>query len=245
MAGAGGYCVAWPAQPATAHVHTLALALSMSGIRWFDNTTVADAIALAAAEDRPLLVDFWSPTCLGCAKLFAVTYPDPRVERALGEAFVCIKYDTKAPNEWFRRLNGSFGHHWHPNVVVMDHRLVEGRRFIGYLPPEEFVAQVEVGRALVALHHQRARDARAILGAVLARFPHAHVAPEAMYWEGVAAYRVGGRLPALTDVWRELAGRYPTSEWTVRADCLDVVIPATGFRMSDPASVRLVAAPAA
>jgi hypothetical protein len=187
----------------------------------------------------------WLPNAPDPTPHSAVTHPDPRGERALDEAFVCIEYDTKAPNEWLRRLNGSFGHHWHPNVVVMDHRLVEGRRFIGYLPPEEFVAQVEVGRALVALHHQRARDARAILGAVLARFPHAHVAPEAMCWEGVAAYRGGGGLPALTDVLRELADRNPAREWAVRADCLDVVIPATGFRMSDPASVRLVAAPAA
>ena len=213
----------------------------MTDIRWFDNASAASAIELAKAESKPLLVDFWSPTCSGCAKLFAVTYRDPRVRKLLADCFVCIKYNTKAPNEWFKRLKGSFGHHWHPNIAVMDDRLTEARRFIGYLPPEDFIAQIEVGRALVALYRQQATNALQILVDVTQRYPNTHVAAEALYWAGVAAYRTGGGLPALTEYWVQIARRHPTSEWAVRADCLDVRIPSAGFSMSDPSSVELIA----
>ena len=212
----------------------------MDTIRWFDNTSVPAAIDFACAEGKPLLVDFWSPTCSGCAKLFAVTYPHESVRRLLADSFVCIKYNTKRPNEWFKRLNGSFGHHWHPNIVVLDARLTEARRFIGYLPPDDFVAQLEVGRALVELYNKRATNAREILDGVIDRYAHTHVAPEALYWAGVAAYRAGGGLPALTEVWERIPERYPDSEWVLRADCLDVRIPPEGFSMAEPSSVELI-----
>ena len=155
-----------------------------------------------------------------------------------------MKWDTKAPNRAFRRLNGAFGHHWHPSVVVMDHRLVEGRRFIGYPPPDVFVAQVEGGRSSRCSssgHGMRGRSSPTCSPAF--RMPTSR--PRRCTGKASRADRVGGGLPALTDVWRELADRYPTSERAVRADCLEGVIPPTGFRMSDPTAVRLVAAPAA
>ena len=214
----------------------------MPPIRWFDNTSVQEAVDTAAQHGTPMLVDFWSPTCSGCAKLFATTYRDPDVQAYLARTFVCIKYNTKAPNPWFKRLNGSYGHHWHPNVVVMDHRLTEARRFIGYLSADEFVAQLEVGRALMALRHGQAVESLAVLQGVLARSPGTFVAPEAMYWAGVAAYRAGGGLAALTPIWADLAVRYPASEWVLRADCLDVRIAAGGFSPDDPHSVQVITA---
>ncbi|HVE78610.1 MAG TPA: thioredoxin fold domain-containing protein [Gemmatimonadaceae bacterium] len=212
----------------------------MDSIRWFTNTSVPQAIELAAAEHKPLLVDFWSPTCRGCAKLFATTYPDPRVRRLLAESFVCIKYDTKAPNEWFRRLNGSFAHLWHPGIVVLDARLSEARRFVGFLPPEEFMAQLQVGAGLVHLYHGRPEQALERFELVTTTLPRTAVVPEAMYWAGVAQYRRGGGLDALRLVWERLAAEHPESDWANRADCLDVVIPPEGFSMADPGSVQLL-----
>ncbi len=46
---------------------------------WFTNLSVTEAISLAERTRRPLLVDFWSPTCLGCAKLAVTTLRDPGV----------------------------------------------------------------------------------------------------------------------------------------------------------------------
>jgi hypothetical protein len=208
-------------------------------VHWYQNSTAAEAAAEAAAFGRPLLVDFYHPTCKGCAKLVATTYRDPRVREHLSRHFVLLKYDTTRPNEWFRRLNGSYGHFWHPNVVVLDHHLIEARRFIGFLPAEEYLAQVDVGRALVSLYRTRAREALDLLEATLARWPHAHVAPEALYWAGVASYRVTKRIDALAERWGELARRFPGSQWALRADCLDAGFPPEGFDPRDPGTVTL------
>lgn len=211
----------------------------MSAVQWFDNDSIDEAQALAKRLHRPLLVDFWSPTCMGCAKMVAFTYADPGVQELLVATFVCLKYNTKTPNEGFLRLNGSFAHVWHPDIVVADARLKEARRIIGFLPPVELVAQLRVGLALLHLYHAEFGAALAELSAVTAG-AETGVRAEALYWAGVAAYRHGGGLPALRTKWEELVARHPRSDWALRADCLDVEIPPEGFDMKDPASVRLV-----
>ena len=184
-------------------------------------------------------MDFYHPTCKGCAKLVATTYRQPAVQEHLARHFVTLKYDTTRPNEWFRKLNGAFGHFWHPNVVVLDHHLIEARRFIGYLPAEEYLPAVDVGRALVSLYRTRPREALEVLDATLERWPGAHVAPEALYWAGVAAYRVTRRIEALAQRWEELGRRHPGSSWSLRADCLDARFLPEGFDPDRPETVTL------
>ena len=211
-------------------------------MRWYDNESVEAAIETARVSDRALLVDFWSPTCSGCAKLFAATYPDPGLRALLRESFVRIKYDATKPNEWFRKLNGPAALLWTPTIRVIDHRFTETRRFTGYLAPPEFMAQIELGRAGIEIHHGRSEQALPILRAVVERWPATFAAPEALYWAGVTAFRAGGGLAALTDVWARIGIEYPESDWAQRADCLDVRIPETGFQLSDPNSVVMMVA---
>lgn len=209
----------------------------MSEIDWFINGTVGEAVALAQQTQRPILVDFWHPTCRGCAKLFATTYSDAAL-RPAAPHFVWIKYKTTTPDFWFKRLNGRFAHFWHPDLLVLDHHLFELRRVIGYLPASELVAQLELGRALGHLYRREYGDALRVLDETVTRYPRAGVAPEALYWMGVAGYRVGGEAE-LVRIWKRIALEYPASDWRLRADCLDVVIPEEGFSPSDPTSVTL------
>jgi hypothetical protein len=210
----------------------------MSSVQWFDNDSIAEAQATAKDLRRPLLIDFWSPTCMGCAKLVARTYTDPSVRELLASTFVCVKYNTKKPNADFLRLNGSFAHVWHPDVVVADARLKEARRIIGFLPPLELIAQLRVGVALLELYHANFGAALSQLAKVIDD-DDTGPRPEALYWAGVAAYRQGGGLAALRPRWEELMARYPRSDWALRADCLDVEISPAGFDATDTASVRL------
>ena len=212
----------------------------MRDVTWFDNKTVELAVSEARAAGKPLLVDFWSPTCKGCAKLIKTTYSDPGVQRYLQEHFVLVKFNTTRPNEWFKRLNGSFGHFWHPNIVVLDHLLIELRRSIGYLPPAAFIAELELGRGIHALYHKRAPQALEILSRAADEQHSSHVAAEALYWAGVAAYRVSGGLPELAHYWERIAGRYPDSDWANRADCLDIEFDPSGFDENDEASITLI-----
>lgn len=208
----------------------------MTTLTWYDNESVEEALALASQERKPVLLDLWSPTCLGCAKLFVLTYSDSRVQEFVDEHFVCIKYSTKAANSHFKRLNGSFAHMWHPDLVVMDHRMAEVRRVIGYLPPPLFRAELTLALGLVQLYHGNHAQALATFTEVadgLAQEP----GPEARYWAGVAAARAGGGLPALAVEWQRLRQSHPASTWAARADCLDVAIPEEGFRFGDRSSV--------
>src|SRR5262249_26118908 len=131
---------------------------SMSEIDWFTNGTVGEAVALAQETRKPILIDFWHPTCLGCAKLFARTYPDAALDR-LAPHFIWIKYNTTTPDFWFKRLNGKFAHFWHPDLLVLDHHMIELRRVIGYLPAGELFPQLEVGRGLGLIFNRYHREA--------------------------------------------------------------------------------------
>ena len=221
----------------------------MTALTWYDNDSVAAALDDARDSGRPLLVDFFSRTCLGCAKLVATTYAEPRVRRFLADHLVCVKYDTKRPNEWFRRLNGGFAHVWHPDLVVLDprgmDRATEARRVIGYLPPDHLVAQLLVGIGLVRLHHADPAAALDAFARAAGTAPATGAAAEALYWAGVAAHRVGGGLAALAPWWERVAREHPGSDWAARADCLDVIIPAGGFDPDDPSTVTLASAVAA
>lgn len=215
----------------------------MSNTPWFDNDSVGDAIETAKMQRKPLLIDFWSPTCTGCAKLFATTYQDETVTRFLESAVVAVKYDTTRPNEWFLKLNGSSAHYWHPTIAIADARLKESRRFIGYLPAGEFIPQVQVGVAQLALYHKDPEMAASILAAAVRDYPNSGVAPEALYWGGVAAYRLGG-WPELRAAWKLIGEKYPSSDWVRRADCLDVTIPDEGFSLADPSTITVAGATA-
>ena len=212
----------------------------MTDLRWFGNADVERAIETARREDKPLFVDFWHPTCLGCAKLFATTYRNEAVLEVLGSTFVCVKYNTTGPNEFFRKLNGSFAHVWHPDIVVLDATLHEVRRSIGYLPPMELMAQALIGAGLERLYRLKPRVALVLLSRAIDECAGSSQVPEALYWAGVAAYRAEGALAGLLPFWTALISRFPGSDWARRADCLDVEIREGGFTMSDPASVRLI-----
>ncbi len=77
-------------------------------------------------------------------------------------------------------------------------------------------AELLLMQALFELRAARAARALERLEALRASFPRAHVAPEAMFWEGVAAYRRSGNKDDLWAVLRRLVAAYPDSLWAVK-----------------------------
>jgi len=219
-------------------MHDLNPSGSVPTIEWYDNDQVAPALDVAKATGRPLLVIFWHPDCLGCAKLFAHTCANDAVQAFLAEQVVAITYNTTRPNDWYRRLNGHVAHFWHPHVVVVDSHLAEGRRVIGYFEPDAFIAQVQLGMGMLHMYHRNFAMARAAFSAATKDGLPDNIIAEALYWRGVAAYRISGTEDLRRD-WSELRHRYPALDWSQRADCLDVTIPGVGFDPSDPSSVTL------
>lgn len=150
-----------------------------------------------------------------------VTYPTPEVDHLLGGKFVCYSVNTKELTRDGRELLHRYRLLWEPGLVFLEPRGAEIRRVVGYLPPVEFLAQLRIVLGLVHLLYRREADALDELRRVALE---ADAAPEALYWAGIAAYRLAGRdVAVLKREWQALGDRYPRSRWSRSADVFDVV----------------------
>ena len=98
----------------------------------------------------------------------------------------------------------------------MDPNGVERYRIDGYLPKDEFRAQLELGLARVAFMAKDWEDAERRFAAVLDRYPNSKVAPEALYWKGVSHYKATNDHTVLGELPGEFRQKYPDSVWALK-----------------------------
>lgn len=99
----------------------------------------------------------------------------------------------------------------------MDPDGVERARIEGYLPKNEFRAQLEMGLARIAFMSKQWEDAEKRYADVAAHYPETPAAPEAVYWRGVSRYQESHDAAVLASVAAELAGSYHDSVWAQKA----------------------------
>jgi TolA-binding protein len=99
----------------------------------------------------------------------------------------------------------------------MDPNGEERWRIEGYLPKDEFRAQLEMGLARVAFMRKQFGDAEQRYARIIENHASSKVVPEALYWRNVCRYNQSHDVGALQSVARELSERYPESEWSVKA----------------------------
>ena len=147
----------------------------------------------------------------------AVTYPNANVISFLTDNFVCAHFNTAEPTPEIKQIQRSLRQVWTPTLVFFDHHQIETRRLVGYFPPEEFLAELRFALGTVDMLHAKYADAFTRFRSVVDGYPQAKVAPEAVYWAGVAALQRDGKPDPLLDEWRELRDRFPESSWWSRA----------------------------
>jgi TolA-binding protein len=98
----------------------------------------------------------------------------------------------------------------------MDSAGEERWRLEGYLPKDEFQADLEMGLARVAFMDKRWADAEQIYANVAEHYPNSKFAPEAVYWQAVSRYKATNDHTVLGEVESTLAGKYPESEWAFK-----------------------------
>ena len=105
---------------------------------------------------------------------------------------------------------------WTPSVIVLDPNGKERVRIEGYLPKDEFRAQLELALARVSFMSKNWKDAERRYTEVLERYPESKAAPEALYWKGVSRYKATNDHTVLGELPGQFHDKYPDSEWALK-----------------------------
>ena len=133
--------------------------------------------------------------------------------RTITSRFIPVQAHIKEQPQTFERFKAL----WTPTQLVLDADGTERHRIEGFLPVDDFLAQLEVGLARLAFEHKEYADAEKGFRGVCERRPAAGVAAEACYWAGVSAYKATNGPEPLRATAKLLRERYPESEWTRKA----------------------------
>lgn len=110
-----------------------------------------------------------------------------------------------------------FGADWTPTVMIHDADGNERHRIEGYLPADDFLAQLHLGIAHAAFKDARFEQAEEGFRDVVGQFPGSDAAPEAQYWAGVARYKRTNEYQDLIDTNAAFRDKYSDSPWAKKA----------------------------
>ena len=106
---------------------------------------------------------------------------------------------------------------WTPTILILDSGGKERHRIEGFLPTEDFLAQIKLGAAHVAFAESRFADSEKLYREIVEGLPDSDAAAEAQYWAGVSKYKATNdpaALKATTDAFRK---RYSDTSWAKKA----------------------------
>lgn len=105
---------------------------------------------------------------------------------------------------------------WTPTILILDSDGKERARIEGYLPKEEFRAQLEIGMARIAFMRKQWAEAARRYAQVLERYAGSKAAPEALYWKGVSRYKATNDHAVLAELPGQFQQKYPDSIWALK-----------------------------
>lgn len=183
----------------------------MSNIMWKEDFN--SALRDAHGTKKLLFLFFHHPECNGCAKTKAITFNDPGVLEILENEYASFSYLVTQDQEMTARYKVE----WTPTFILADEYGRELERWVGYLPPEEFLTQIHLSRGLSEFHRNRFREAESAFGWIIDHEPESELAPEARYYMGVSLYKESGDPTHLSRTWDAMSRRYPGNYWTKKA----------------------------
>lgn len=142
----------------------------------------------------------------------AVTFPDSKVITFITENVIPLRL----PHD-HKPLADGFQVKWTPALITLDTEGKEHHRTVGFLPPEELIPSLLLGRAKVHFDHEDFETAFKSLEKLLKAYPKSGAAPEAIFIRGVCLYKTTHESKPLKEAYEKLQSDYPESEWTKRA----------------------------
>jgi tetratricopeptide (TPR) repeat protein len=143
----------------------------------------------------------------------AVTYPDERVAKFLSLNFVPVQVQTSNT-----ALMQRFSVSWTPTLLVLDADGREHYRAVGFFTPEDMLASFMTAKGRWALDTDQLAEARAIFEEVISCYPDKDAAAEAIFFLGVAKYKLSHDPKPLRETYDELNAKFPNSTWAKQAD---------------------------
>jgi TolA-binding protein len=144
-------------------------------------------------------------------------YPDPRVIEFVQQHFTPVRAHVRENADAFKRLGARFNAQWTPTTLIVDSDGNERHRIEGFLPADDFLAQLSLGLAHSAFARGKFKEAEPLYRAIVDQFPNGDAAPEALYWAGVSKYKASGDAAALGDTARAFSTRYTDTSWAKKA----------------------------
>jgi hypothetical protein len=152
----------------------------------------------------------------------AVTYPHESVVSALDRGFSPYKINMLERHPDFKEACAGARVSWGPTIVIADGRGSEVRRWVGWLPPDSFVAELAFCRATADYSHGKFAEALSGFDAIVEGDRGTQIHPEALYWQGAAGFIAGGKdWAALRRSWTRLAQEYPGHRFGVHASVIE------------------------
>jgi hypothetical protein len=144
-------------------------------------------------------------------------WPDERVVRFVNENFLPARVHVKDDPEPFKRYSERYKAPWTPTILEVDFDGVEHHRIEGFLPADDFLAQLMLGRARLAFDQQQWADAERRFKEIVERFPQTDAAAEALYWAGVTPYKATGDPSSLKRTAMAFKQHYQDTPWAKKA----------------------------
>ncbi len=152
----------------------------------------------------------------------AVTYPDQSVTDMLNENFNCLTINLLAKHPDLKEASAPGRIIFAPTFVFTDSKKRELRRYLGWLPPESFKAELQYVLGLQSFNSGDFAGAQACWSKAVETYPDADVTAETLYWSGIAGFLAGRQdFDALATAWNAVRERFPHSTWATRAEPIE------------------------
>ena len=144
-------------------------------------------------------------------------WPDPRVVKFVKDNFLPARVHVKDDAALFQKYGQKYSAQWTPTILELDSDGVERHRIEGFLPNDDFLAQLMLGRAQMAFAGEKWEEAEKIFRQIVEEFPDNDAAPEALYWAGVAPYKASHDPASLKQTADAFRNRYQGTSWAKKA----------------------------
>ncbi len=182
-------------------------------LNWIDNYN--ELLDVAKKTGKPVLLFFHSVNCTGCKAMLEKTLPDKNVIEYTGHRFALGMFEWSEPKS--KDLVKKYGVEWTPTFIVADPDGNEVYRFVGYLPPRDFIAQLTLGLGKYALRKEDFDQADRCFEKIVKNDPKTEAAPEAAYYCGVAEYQKTQDPKKLKAAYEYLTKNYPDTDWAKKS----------------------------